>query len=203
MTADTTFKEQTRTMMRARLLEAAHDLTIAEGWRNITMSDIAAEVGVSRQTVYNEFGNKAQLAEALVLRELERFLTVVGERIEAASDVVEAVRSAVEGALSFAEENPLVKVALSPLPSGNELLPYLTTDSQRIIETAKLVIVEALDRRDFELPLPEADIARAIEMIVRLVLSSLTRPSKEPTEMADDIAWMFRLALTGAGVPSS
>lgn len=198
MTADTTFKEQTRTMMRARLLEAAHDRAIADGWRHVTMSDIAAEVGVSRQTVYNEFGTKPQLAEALVLRELERFLAVVGERIEQAPDVVAAVHAATEGALAFAEENPLVKLALSPVPSGNELLPYLTTDSQQIIETAKLVIVEALDRREFDIGLPAADIARAIEMIVRLVLSALTRPSKTPAESAADIAWMFELALAGA-----
>ena len=41
-------------------------------------------LGVSRQTVYNEFGTKHGLAQQLALRELQRFLDVVNERMAGA-----------------------------------------------------------------------------------------------------------------------
>ena len=43
---------------------------------------------------------------------------------------------------------------------------------------------------------PEVDIA--VESVVRLVLSAITRPSKPPAQAAADIGWILRLALKGA-----
>lgn len=198
MTADESFRDAMRGVLRDRLLDAARDLTINGGWGSVTMAAIAAEVGVSRQTVYNELGAKDRLAEALVLRELERFLEVVRDRVLAADDVVTALRDACEGALDFAERNPLVSAALSSLPEGgNELLPLLTTDSARIVETAKLVVIDSLAVKPFDLPFAPDELDRAVEMVIRLVLSALTRPSRTPAQTADDIAWMFRLVLAG------
>ena len=44
------------TSLRDRLVTAAVELTLAHGWSQVTMARLAAEVGVSRQTVYNEVG---------------------------------------------------------------------------------------------------------------------------------------------------
>ena len=63
--------------MRERVLEAAVTLTTEVGWAQVTMARLADVVGVSRQTVYNEIGSKPRLAEAMILRELERFLAPV------------------------------------------------------------------------------------------------------------------------------
>ncbi|MGQ5228634.1 helix-turn-helix domain-containing protein, partial [Streptomyces sp. yara] len=38
-------------------------------WSAVRMVDVAAAAGVSRQTLYNEFGSKDGLARALVRRE--------------------------------------------------------------------------------------------------------------------------------------
>ena len=62
---------------RDRLVTAAARFTAENGWAELTMAKLADLVGVSRQTVYNEIGGKPQLAEAMVLRELELFLQVV------------------------------------------------------------------------------------------------------------------------------
>ena len=47
------------------------------------MARLAEEVGVSRQTVYNEVGTKPGLAEAMILSELDRFLGVVNRAFDA------------------------------------------------------------------------------------------------------------------------
>ena len=75
--------------------EAAEAAFADDGWRKLTMAKVADRAGVSRQTVYNEFGTKHALAEHLVLRELGVFLDVVAQRFTAESEFPEAIAAAV------------------------------------------------------------------------------------------------------------
>ena len=50
---------------RARILEAARDLAVEEGFSGFTVEKVAEHAGVSRMTVYYQFGAKADLMEAL------------------------------------------------------------------------------------------------------------------------------------------
>ncbi|HTW45309.1 MAG TPA: helix-turn-helix domain-containing protein [Acidobacteriaceae bacterium] len=50
---------------RADILRAARALLEAKGYRQLTMATLAAESGVTRQTVHNLFGTKAAVLEAL------------------------------------------------------------------------------------------------------------------------------------------
>ncbi|HEX6939445.1 MAG TPA: TetR/AcrR family transcriptional regulator [Longimicrobiales bacterium] len=50
---------------RARILEATRDLAVEEGFSRFTIEKVAARAGVSRMTVYYQFGSKAELLEAL------------------------------------------------------------------------------------------------------------------------------------------
>ena len=80
---------------RERIVAAAAQLTGESGWAAITMTKLADRVGVSRQTVYNEIGGKPQLAEAMVLRELEMFLDVVDSAFQDnPDDLVRAIEAA-------------------------------------------------------------------------------------------------------------
>src|SRR6476661_4122302 len=80
---------------RERVVDAAVRLTSEVGWSQVTMAKLADVVGVSRQTVYNEIGTKPGLAEAMILRELDRFLGVVSLAFdEHPDDLVEAIRVA-------------------------------------------------------------------------------------------------------------
>src|ERR687898_1804425 len=79
--------------LRDRLCDAAVHVLTTEGWGRVTMARLADEVGVSRQTVYNEIGTKSDLAEAVVLRELDRFLAgVVRSFDENPTDLIQAIR---------------------------------------------------------------------------------------------------------------
>ncbi|HEX7118601.1 MAG TPA: TetR/AcrR family transcriptional regulator [Longimicrobiales bacterium] len=57
----TTASDETRT----RILEATRDLAVEEGFSGFTVEKVAARAGVSRMTVYYQFGSKAELLEAL------------------------------------------------------------------------------------------------------------------------------------------
>lgn len=176
---------------RDRLLEAAWQITCDAGWSDLTMSKLAARVGVSRQTVYNELGSKPALGQALVLRELERFLAVVAAELDRHDDVVEAIRSAAEQILLMARDNPLLHAVLSSAHGGtNDLLPLLTTHSEPLIAAATAVIADRIPGRYPDLGLSDAELATALDTIVRLMLSHVMQPGSTPEETADAIAWI-------------
>ncbi len=50
------------------------------------MADVAPPPGVSRQTLYKEFGSRDEFAQAFVLREAERFIDAVEGALDAHLD---------------------------------------------------------------------------------------------------------------------
>jgi AcrR family transcriptional regulator len=54
-------REAQKSETRRAIVRAAHDLFVTSGYRRTTITDIAREAGVSPETVYGTFGNKATL----------------------------------------------------------------------------------------------------------------------------------------------
>jgi AcrR family transcriptional regulator len=175
---------------RDRVLDAAVRLVIESGWSTVTMTAVADAAGVSRQTVYNEVGTKPDLARALVEREMERFLALVGEAFDAhPDDLVEAIRQASADVLERARHNPLlVSVVAATHGADTELLPFLTTQSAWMLEGSKLVIRERVAHYDH--PLDPLQTEAAIDLVVRTVLSHIMQPSGDPATTAAGIAWV-------------
>ncbi|MFF4601578.1 TetR/AcrR family transcriptional regulator [Streptomyces sp. NPDC001339] len=106
---------------RECLLDAAYTALTTRTWASVRMVDVAAAAGVSRQTLYNEFGSKDGLARALVRRETDNYLagaaralarggtTAAGTPGDAAARMV----AAAAWTLRTARINPLVRAALT------------------------------------------------------------------------------------------
>jgi AcrR family transcriptional regulator len=189
--------------VRERVLDAATRITCETGWGDVTMAKVAALARVSRQTVYNEYGAKPALGQAMVLRELDRFLTLVSHELDTHDDLVTAIRAAAEGALSMARGNPLLHAVLASAHSvsagsgpgaDNDLLPFLTTDAGPLIAAAKTVIVERLDRFP-DLALTAEELDGSVDAIVRLVLSHVMQPGGDPARTADQLSWIVQRVL--------
>ncbi|HET8560419.1 MAG TPA: TetR family transcriptional regulator [Marmoricola sp.] len=180
--------------LRDRLLAAAADFTTQHGWSQLTMGGLAGLVGVSRQTVYNELGSKPELAEAMVLRELEHFLRVVDSAFEdhpppRTGELAAAIGAAAERVLRLAEESPLLHAVLSSSQGAeSDLLPLLTTHSEPLLAAAGATIREHVERYDTGLDAHRLEVL--IDMVVRLVLSHVMNPSDAPSETARAIAWI-------------
>ncbi len=181
---------RTGSAMRQRIIAAAIELTARSGWSSVTMAGLADIVGVSRQTVYNEIGSKPALAEAMVLDELGRFLSVVQQAFdEHPRDLVAAIRAAAENVLVLAHDNILLRAVVSATHGADtELLPLLTTHAESLLSTAKAVLVDRL--ADYELPFDEHQLGVVIDVVVRVVLSHVMQPSDTPARTAEDIAWV-------------
>ena len=178
-----------------RVVEAAVAMTTESGWSSVTMGALATRVGVSRQTVYNEVGSKEGLAEAVILRELARFLSVVSDAFDAApDDLTAAIRGATYGVLELARDNRLLHAVVSATHGADtELLPLLTTHSGSLLAVAKQVVAERV--APYDVGLDPAHLEVAVDIVVRVVLSHVMQPSGAPAETADGIAWLAGRAL--------
>ena len=113
-------------------------------WAEITMSDIAGAAGVSRQTLYKEFGSRDEFGQAFVIHEGERFLDAVEAAVhEHLDDPRAAVGAALELFLRTAGEDPLIRILLSDDGTGG-MLPFVTTQGMPVVAWA----TARLDRGD-------------------------------------------------------
>ena len=180
---------------RERLINEAAELTRAGGWQSITMAKLADRVGVSRQTVYNEIGSKQQLAEAMIMHELEVFLRGVDSAFAAhPDDLVAAIREAALKVLRTARTNPLLHAVLSASHGAeSSLLPLLTTQAEPIIDAAGVLIRGHLAA--YDVGLNEERIDALVDMVIRVLLSHVTAPGGSPERTAEDIAFIAERVL--------
>ncbi|HEX4250916.1 MAG TPA: TetR family transcriptional regulator [Pseudonocardia sp.] len=180
-----TFSERVRAQLREELLDAAATAVAAGGWQSLRMQAIADQVGTSRRTVYNEFGNKTRLAEALVLRITQRFLDQVEAEFGAANELTAGWEAAVLSALRAAAEDPVLSAVLTGTAS-EDFLPLLTSEGTEVIDYATARLSTAVLARWPELPTRQT--ALAAQATVRLALSHIVRPGTTPAHAARDIA---------------
>lgn len=179
---------QFRRQLRDQALDVAQAQLEAGGWDTLTVSGVAAAVGVSRPTFYKEFASKQALGEALVRREVDRFLAGVAHVLEEhTEDATAAIGAAVAFTFAEASDSPLLKAALTSTRGGDEsLLPLLTTRSGPLLEAASDAL-EGWLRQHFP-ELDDEEVAEGVDAVVRLVVSNLVLPSGPPEETARRLA---------------
>ena len=87
------YAEASRALLRDSVLDAMRDLLLTRDWSAITLSDVARAAGISRQTIYNEFGSRQGLAQGYALRLADRLVDTVHAALDAnVGDIYEALR---------------------------------------------------------------------------------------------------------------
>ncbi|HSP39705.1 MAG TPA: TetR family transcriptional regulator [Frankiaceae bacterium] len=184
-----------RLLLRERILAAAWDLVSVQGWEAVRVLDVATAAGVSRQTVYNEFTNKAALGEAMVMRETELFVAgVTAELDKYPDDLGRAITAALGFVLRKASRNPFLKAILtSARGSHDDLLPLLTTRSEPVLMAASQVLEGYLARHR---PNVEREkIVATADAAARLTVSYIVLPLESIDMMTRRLCWFIGQAL--------
>jgi AcrR family transcriptional regulator len=178
----TPYPQAARQLLRETLLAAGRDEVQQRAWSEITMAEIAAAAGVSRQTLYKEFGSRDEFAQALVIHEGERFLDQVDAAVrEHLDDPRAAIRAALETFLRTAGKDPLVRILLSDDGTAG-LLPFVTTQGMPVVQWATARLTATIEQG-----WPQAPPAKArllAEALVRLAISYVTAPGESPEATA-------------------
>ncbi|MEU1011476.1 TetR/AcrR family transcriptional regulator [Streptomyces sp. NPDC088810] len=181
---------------RESLLDAASTALTRRPWSAVRMVDVAASAGVSRQTLYNEFGSKDGLARALVLREADGYLAGVERALAGSAEARTRLTATAEWTAAAARDNALVRAILTGCWTERLPSPPLTA----VPSTSP---VPAQRRADGPLPAPRdfvrivrdraatalagpgaapadtAELLRSCELVVRLALSCVAAPPGE------------------------
>lgn len=132
--------------------------------------------------MYNEFGSKAALVQAVTLWTLAEFTEGIQQRLHSCDDVLSGVYAATAYTIEHAKENRLVAAALGT-EECEDLLPLLTTRGEPILRAASDLAEAYLRER-----LPQLREAGFIaETMTRLTLSYLLLPTCATTEAAADV----------------
>ncbi|GAA2624503.1 TetR family transcriptional regulator [Paractinoplanes durhamensis] len=177
------YAERARAGMRDAILDAVERLVLDRGWHRTRMADVADAAGVSRQTVYQQFGNRDDLAQEYVLREVARLLGAVDSALAAnRDDPFAAAAAALEAFLTGAADNIMIKGILA---GDDDLLPLVTTAGLVVRQVAIDHLVAAIG---VHWPALDAgDVLLFAETIVRLAISHATGPAADPQTSVRDV----------------
>ncbi|MEV6841776.1 TetR family transcriptional regulator, partial [Streptomyces sp. NPDC051133] len=183
-----TYRESVRSLLKERILDAAYQQVTANGWGRLKMTHIATAAGVSRQTVYTEFGSKSGVGQALVMREVEHFLTGIHEQLLVhPDDMRTALTAAISYTLRRAANNALLKSVLTSGRGGeDDLLAHLTTHPEPLVDTATAMlnahIAQTWPKIDAE------SRSLTVEVLIRLTVSHVVQTSSPADMTAGRIA---------------
>ena len=175
-----------REQLRDCVLEAMREELLTKDWSAITLADVARTAGVSRQSIYNEFGSRQGLAQGYALRLADRLVDAVGGAIEGnIGDVHAAFLSGFRAFFADSAADPLVISMLSGAAKP-DLLQIITIDSGPIITHCSRRLAEAFLESWVNADTADAGVlARAI---VRLAISYVSMPPEADHDVAADLA---------------
>ena len=176
------FQTAARSLLRDTVIDAVNELVRSRGWTATRMSDVATAAGVSRQTLYNEFGSRTALVEVYVTREIETIIEQVSAAVRAdADDAHRALRHAFALFLKLASDEPVMQIIAANADAG-ELHRLLTGLGQQLASATVAQLIPEV------WPQVSADDARRLsDALVRLAISHALAPGHDPTTTADDV----------------
>ena len=184
------YQAAARTLLRDTIVGAVDDLVRSRGWAATTMTDVARRAGVSRQTLYNEFGSRPALIEAYVAREVGTMINSVALAVrEHADDAHAALREAFALFLRLASDEPVVRSIVAggaDGPIGVELIRVLTDVGQTLAGSQLAVLIPQVWP---QITVQDAHLLAG--SLVRLAISHALLPQGDPIDTATAVGRMF------------
>ena len=190
-----------RELLRSSLLDAAREELRQRRWADVTMADVALAAGVSRQTLYKEFGSREEFAQALVLREADSLLDAVERAMQDnRTEPANALAAAFDVYLHAAAENPLLRAVVSA-DGAAELLTLLTTHGEPLLERSSERL-KGLLHAGWPL-MRDEDAELLSECLVRLAISYAALPKGPASMSAASVARLLGPYVESLGRPAA
>ncbi|MGB3353232.1 MAG: TetR family transcriptional regulator [Mycobacterium sp.] len=180
------YAEASRVLLRDSILDGMREMLLARDWSSITLSDVARAAGISRQTIYNEFGSRHGLAQGYALRLADRLVDQIHSAInDNVGDVYAAFLQGFRDFFTESSADPLV-ISLLTGTSKPDLLQIITTDSAPIISRCSTRLTETF--MSSWVRASDEDAGVLAMAIVRLAMSYVSMPPEADHDVARDLA---------------
>lgn len=148
-----------------------------------TMDQISRRAKIARVTLYRRFPGKDALVEAVMLRELRRFLADLDRVVAPLDDPEERLVEGFVFTLDAIRGHRLLQRLLESEPEA--ILPHLTTQGAPFITAARDFLAARL-AADFDDDRTAAELVVVADVTVRLLLSYLLTP-QAPIDLDDPV----------------
>jgi AcrR family transcriptional regulator len=175
-----------------RIVAAAVQL-IAETGSGITIADVAASLGVIRQTVYRYYPTAEALMHAAAIASVDEFLDRLTKTVRGIADPAEAMTEGVMYTLDEVARTPHLGILLSA-PHTNAYSGSVASDE------AQAFGMRMIDRFDVDwqhFGYDEAALRELVEFTLRTMLSFFVAPN-EPTRTPNELRRFLKRWLGGA-----
>jgi len=181
---------------RQRLLEAAARCIARDGLSATSVAAIAAEAGVSRQTVYRYFAGRDELASGAILAAAEKVRAAIRSRIRALADPADMVVEALVLGLGAVRGDPVLRAIWDSAPLDGVVARQFTGPVG--IAWTRETLAPAIEASGWS----EAEADAALEVVLRIFLSLIVSPPPErgPEEIR---AFLYRHLVPGLGLPAA
>jgi len=146
------------TNRRDAIIEAATEIFQRQGYRGTTLDEIAAEVALTKATVYHYFGSKAEILDAICDDAMSAGEDAIRLGVEGPGDAAERVRNALVAYASALTGQRALSVLIS---SFDEVTPKSRPQLDKRRRAMTSMLARAIDEgvRDGVLATPDAGVA--------------------------------------------
>ncbi|MCZ4518098.1 helix-turn-helix domain containing protein [Rhodococcus ruber] len=205
LAADTPAQRSLNDPVAARIVDEAIEAVAVLGWRRMTMSDVAKRGRIGRATLYRYFASKDELRDAIVLREMNRFMQESTAARTGAASVEDALTSSLAITLEFVRDNRM----LNRLRETDREMLLETLFDDDLIATGREFSAQLWKTQlHGEAPVDESvmtHLRTVSEITVRLSLSLIANPRTTADFATPDAsrAYVRRYILPLLGPPSA
>ncbi|WP_058854943.1 TetR/AcrR family transcriptional regulator [Nocardia jinanensis] len=153
-----------------KVLDSALSAFLDFGIKRTSMGEIARRAGISPATLYRRFESKNDLVEAVTVREAQRFVSKIDNRVRTVTGSEDQLVEIFVAFISAIAGNPLLIRLLRTEP--DLVLPRLTTEAGPILAVGRTYLAAKLR----ELNDSEIDFDLVAEIMARLALSLALTP---------------------------
>ena len=130
---------------RARILDTALDIIIAEGFNNLSVRKIASRLGVTATTIYNYYTNKNEINLMIRIRGFEKLYALLTKHAAPFNDIEKKMKAMVRAYIEFGLTNPGYYDIMFNLHTpkyldyvGTEIEPLAHTEKQNALKCLSL-----------------------------------------------------------------
>jgi AcrR family transcriptional regulator len=172
---------------RLRIIAAARSCLAQFGPAKTTLSDVATELGVTRQTVYRYYANLAELLSAVAQAGLDDFVERMERHLAPSSSPAEAAIESVVFALHAIPEEPYIGVLFQA--GEADIFSRGVTSSMALSVGTQILRRIPVDWS--AVGVTDEDLPGLAEILMRLFVSFLQYPA-DPPRSEDDLRLLVR-----------
>ncbi|MGS2809825.1 TetR/AcrR family transcriptional regulator [Nocardia sp. MW-W600-9] len=157
-----------------KLLDSALSAFLDFGIKRTSMGEIARRAGISPATLYRRFESKNELVEAVGVREAQRYVAEIDERVRAVTEPGEQLVEIFVAFVTTLAGNELLRRLLSTEPEA--ILPKLTIEAGPILAVGREYLADKLRELQAGATVPDFAPDLVAEIMARLALSLALTP---------------------------